>query len=152
MIISWQLLIMLIFSCSFFAWFLYRPVKSGLSDDESNIAINKQKQEELAVDINQGLIDDEQFKVAESEIINTLANELKDKSSNSIEIKTINWSISLFVLLSSLSIAIYSQLSPKFFPDSQVLSEPMSMSESIEKLQTFLEENPDDYQALKMMA
>ena len=99
MIISWQLLIMLIFSCLFFAWFLYRPVKSGLSDDESNIAINKQRQEELAVDINQGLIDDEQFKVAESEIINTLANELKDKSSNSIEIKTINWSISLFVLL-----------------------------------------------------
>jgi cytochrome c-type biogenesis protein CcmH len=27
----------------------------------------------------------------------------------------------------------------------------MSMSESIEKLQTFLEENPDDFQALKMM-
>ena len=76
MIISWQLLIMLIFSCLFFAWFLYRPVKSGLSDDESNIAINKQRQEELAFDINQGLIDDEQFQVAESEIINTLANEL----------------------------------------------------------------------------
>ena len=53
---------MLIFSCLFFAWFLYRPVKSGLSDDESNIAINKQRQEELAFDINQGLIDDEQFK------------------------------------------------------------------------------------------
>ena len=151
MIISWQLLIMLIFSCLFFAWFLYRPVKSGLSDDESNIAINKQRQEELAFDINQGLIDDEQFQVAESEIINTLANELKDKSSHSIEIKPMNWSIAIFILLSALSIAIYSQLSPKFLPSNQVLSEPMSMSESIEKLQTFLEENPDDFQALKMM-
>ena len=60
-----------------------------------------------------------------------------------------NWSIAIFILLSALSIAIYSQLSPKFLPSNQVLSEPMSMSESIEKLQTFLEENSDDFQALK---
>ena len=144
MIISWQLLIMLIFSGLFFVWFLYRPVKSGLSNDESNIAINKQRQEELAVDINQGLIDDVQFQVAESEIINTLANELKDKSSYSIEIKPMNWSISLFVLLSALSIAIYSQLSPKFLPSSQVLSEPMSMSESIENCLLYTSPSPRD--------
>ena len=93
MIFSWQFLIMLISTCLFIGWFLYRPIKSGLSQDESNIAINKQRQEELEIDINQGLIDDEQFQVAESEIFNTLANELKDKSSNSIEIKPMNWSI-----------------------------------------------------------
>ena len=59
MIFSWQLLIMLILTCLFISWFLYRPIKSGLSQDESNIAINKQRQEELEIDINQGLIDDE---------------------------------------------------------------------------------------------
>ena len=105
----------------------------------------------MAVDINQGLIDDEQFQVAESEIIYTLANELKDMSTNSIEIKPMNWSFAIFILLSALSIIIYSQLSPKFLSDSQVLSEPMSMDDSIEKLQTFLEESPDNFQALKMM-
>jgi cytochrome c-type biogenesis protein CcmH len=36
-------------------------------------------------------------------------------------------------------------------PSSQSLSESMSMSDSIEKLQNFIEENPDDFQALKML-
>ena len=151
MIFSWQLLIMLILTCLFISWFLYRPIKSGLSQDESNIAINKQRQEELEIDINQGLIDDEQFQVAGSEIVNTLANELTNNNKASVIIKPINWSIAVFICLSALSIALYSQLSPKFLPGSQILSEPMTMNESIKKLQTFLEENPDDFQALKMM-
>jgi cytochrome c-type biogenesis protein CcmH len=151
MIFSWQFLIMLILTCLFIGWFLYRPIKSGLSQDESNIAINKQRQQELEIDINQGLIDDEQFQVAGSEIINTLANELTNSNKASVKIKPFNWSIAVFICLSALSIALYSQLSPKFLPNSQVLSEPMTMNESIKKLQTFLEENPDDFQALKMM-
>ena len=151
MIFSWQLLIMLILSGIFFTWFLFKPVKSGLSHNESNIAINKQRKEELELDINQGLIDDDQFQVAESEIVNTLANELRNNNKDNIEIKPINWSIAIFLCLSALSIALYSQLSPKFLPGSQVLSEPMTMDESIEKLQSFLDENPDDFQALKMM-
>ena len=151
MIFSWQFLIMLILTCLFIGWFLYRPIKSGLSQDESNIAINKQRQQELEIDINQGLIDDEQFQVAGSEIINTLANELMNSNKASVKIKPFNWSIAVFICLSALSIALYSQLSPKFLPNSQVLSEPMTMNESIKKLQTFLEENPDDFQALKMM-
>ena len=80
MIFSWQLLIMLILSGLFFTWFLFKPVKSGLSHNESNIAINKQRKEELELDINQGLIDDDQFQVAESEIVNTLANELRNNN------------------------------------------------------------------------
>ena len=130
MIFSWQLLIMLILSGLFFTWFLFKPVKSGLSHNESNIAINKQRKEELELDINQGLIDDDQFQVAESEIVNTLANELRNNNKDNIEIKPINWSIAIFLCLSALSIALYSQLSPKFLPGSQVLSEPMTMDEN----------------------
>ncbi len=63
MIFAWQFFIMLISTCLFLAWFFYRPIKLGLSDDDSNIAINIQRQEELATDINQGLIDDEQYQI-----------------------------------------------------------------------------------------
>ena len=130
--------------------FLYRPIKRGLTDDDSNIAINKQKKDELAIDMNQGLIDDEQFKVAESEIINTLATELKNNR-ESIAIKPMSWSITLFIFVGVMSFTIYSQLSPKTLPSDQSLSQSISMNDSINKLQTFLEDNPDDFQALKMM-
>ena len=85
MIFSWQLLIMLILSGLFFTWFLFKPVKSGLSHNESNIAINKQRKEELELDINQGLIDDDQFQVAESEIVNTLAHELRNNKKETLK-------------------------------------------------------------------
>ena len=130
--------------------FLYRPIKRGLTDDDSNIAINKQKKDELAIHMNQGLIDDEQFKVAESEIINTLATELKNNR-ESIAIKPMSWSITLFIFVGVMSFTIYSQLSPKTLPSDQSLSQSMSMNDSINKLQTFLKDNPDDFQALKMM-
>jgi cytochrome c-type biogenesis protein CcmI len=113
MIFSWQFLIMLIMTCLFIGWFLYRPIKSGLSQDESNISINKQRQEELEIDINQGLIDDEQFQVAGSEIVNTLANELTNNNKASVKIKPINWSIAVFICLSALSIALYSAVVTK---------------------------------------
>ena len=151
MIIVWQFVVMLILTCLLFAWFLYRPIKPGISDDDSNIGINKQRQEELAADINQGLIDDDQYKIAESEIVNTLANELKDNNKDSIAIKPMTWSIAAFLFLSVFSIAIYSHLSPKMLPNDQALIEPASMKDSIKKLQIFLEENPDNFQALKMM-
>jgi cytochrome c-type biogenesis protein CcmH len=151
MIFAWQFVIMLILTSLFLAWFLYRPIKRGLTDDDSNIAINKQKKDELAIDMNQGLIDHEQVKVAESEIINTLASELKNNNRESIAIRPMSWSITLFIFVGVLSFTIYSQLSPKTLPSDQSLSQSMSMNDSINKLQTFLEDNPDDFQALKMM-
>ena len=151
MIITWQFIVMLFLTALFLGWFIFRPIKRGLTDIDSNIAINKQKQEELTVDINQGLIDEEQFKVAESEIITTLANELKSSNSESIAIKPLSWSIAIFLLIGVMSFAIYSQLSPKILPSEQPFSQPMTMSDSIQQLQNFLEENPEDFQALKMM-
>ena len=151
MIITWQFIVMLFLTALFLGWFIFRPIKRGLTDIDSNIAINKQKQEELTIDINQGLIDEEQFKVAESEIITTLANELKGINSESIAIKPLSWSIAIFLLIGIVSFAIYSQLSPKILPSEQSFSQPMTMNDSIQQLQNFLEENPDNFQALKMM-
>jgi cytochrome c-type biogenesis protein CcmH len=142
---------MIALSCAFFAWFLFRPISQSLSGDEANIAINQQRQDELKSDVNQDLIADDQYRVAESEIINTLATELRDDIKESIAIKPLPWTLAIILILSIFSLGIYSQLAPTIIPSSQSLSEPMSMSDSIEKLQNFIEENPDDFQALKML-
>ena len=151
MIIAWQFIIMIVLSCAFFAWFLFRPISQSLSGDESNIAINQQRQDELKSDVNQDLIADDQYRVAESEIINTLATEIRDEKKESIAIKPLSWTLAIILILSIFSLGIYSQLAPKMIPSIQSLSESMSMSDSIEKLQNFIEENPDDFQALKML-
>ena len=142
---------MIALSSAFFAWFLFRPISQSLSGDESNIAINQQRQDELKSDVNQDLIADDQYRVAESEIINTLATEIRDEKKESIAIKPLSWTLAIILILSIFSLGIYSQLAPKMIPSSQSLSESMSMSDSIEKLQNFIEENPDDFQALKML-
>ena len=151
MILAWQFIIMIALSSAFFAWFLFRPISQSLSGDESNIAINQQRQDELKSDVNQDLIADDQYRVAESEIINTLATEIRDEKKESIAIKPLSWTLAIILILSIFSLGIYSQLAPKMIPSSQSLSESMSMSDSIEKLQNFIEENPDDFQALKML-
>ncbi len=61
MILSWQFILMIVLSSLFLAWFLYRPVKPSLSDDDSNIRINKQRQNELISDRSIGLIEEQYF-------------------------------------------------------------------------------------------
>ncbi|MBT3440141.1 MAG: c-type cytochrome biogenesis protein CcmI, partial [Gammaproteobacteria bacterium] len=142
---------MIVLSSLFLAWFLYRPVKSNLSDDDSNIAINKQRQVELELDLSQGHIESAQYQEAESEIISTLASELSSPAKN-ITIEPLKWLILIVLSTGILSLLVYSQLAPKIIPNTDAaLTEPMSMSESIEKLQDYLIENPNDFQALKML-
>ena len=151
MILAWQFIIMIALSCAFFAWFLFRPISQNISGDESNIAINQQRQDELISDINQGLIADDQYQTAESEIVNTLAIELRSDSKKSIAIKPLPWTLAIILIFGILSLGIYSQLAPKMIPSGNSLSEPLSMSDSIERLQSFIEKNPGDFQALKML-
>ena len=136
MIIAWQFIIMIVLSCAFFAWFLFRPISQSLSGDESNIAINQQRQDELKSDINQGLITDEQYQVAESEIISTLATEMRADTKESVAIKPLPWILTIILIFCVLSLGIYSQLAPKMISSKNSLSEPMSMSDSIERLQS----------------
>jgi cytochrome c-type biogenesis protein CcmH len=152
MILSWQFILMIVISSLFLAWFLYRPVKSNLSDDDSNIAINKQRQAELEIDFNQGYIESAQYQEAESEIISTLASELKSSPAKNINIEPLKWLALIVLSIGILSLLVYSQLAPKIIPNSDAaLTEPLSMSESIQKLQDYLIENPNDFQALKML-
>ena len=152
MILSWQFILMIVLSSLFLAWFLYRPVKLSLSDDDSNIAINKQRQVELEIDLSQGHIESAQYQEAESEIISTLASELKTSPAKNITIEPLKWITLIALLIGILSLLVYSQLAPKIIPNTDAaLTEPMSMIESIEKLQDYLIENPNDFQALKML-
>jgi cytochrome c-type biogenesis protein CcmH len=148
---AWPFIIMILLSCSFIAWFLFRPISQSTSGDDSNIAINQQRQDELKLDIKQGLISDDQYQAAESEIISTLASELRTDTKESIAIKPLPWILIIVLICSVFSLGVYSQLAPKLISSGNSLSEPMSMSDSIERLKIFIEENPDDFQALKML-
>ena len=152
MIFSLQTILMIVLSGIFLAWFLYRPIKESLSDDDSNIHINKQRQNELEADRSSGLIEDKYFKEAKEEIISTLASELKINESNNLEINPLIWSLSIALFIAILSLSLYSQLAPKIMPSSlSQSSDSLSMTESINKLESYLIENPEDFQALKML-
>ena len=152
MIYSWQMILMIVISSIFLAWFLYRPIRTNLSDKDSNIRINQQRQNELASDMSLGLIEEAYYQEAKDEIIGTLASELKSIESNNLEIKPLMWSFIIALFIAILSLSLYSQLAPKEIPSSLDKSiEPLSLSESIETLKDYLIQNPGDFQALKMM-
>ena len=146
------MILMIVISSIFLAWFLYRPIRTNLSDKDSNIRINQQRQNELASDMSLGLIEEAYYQEAKNEIIGTLASELKSIESNNLEIKPFMWSFIIALFIAILSLSLYSQLAPKEIPSSSDISmEPLSLSESIETLKDYLIENPGDFQALKMM-
>ena len=152
MIYSWQMILMIVISSIFLAWFLYRPIRTNLSDKDSNIRINQQRQNELASDMSLGLIEEVYYQEAKDEIIGTLASELKSIESNNLETKPLMWSFIIALFIAILSLSLYSQLAPKEIPSSSDISmEPLSLSESIETLKDYLIENPGDFQALKIM-
>ena len=152
MIFSWQMILMIVLSSIFLAWFLYRPIRPNLSDDDSNIRINRQRQNELALDMSLGLIEETYYQEAEDEIIATLASELKSNESNNLEIKPLIWSFIIALFIAILSLSLYSQLAPKAISSSLDKSiEPLSMSESIETLKDYLIENPEDFPTWKML-
>ena len=152
MILSWQFILMIVLSSLFLAWFLYRPIKANLSDDDSNIAINRQRQNELESDISQGLIEQAQYLEAEEEIISTLASELNNNELKNITIKPLIWSTIIVLFVAVLSLSVYFQLAPKIMPNTDNgINEPLSMTESINKLENYLIENPKDFQTLKML-
>jgi len=152
MILSWQFILMIVLSSLFLVWFLYRPIKANLSDDDSNIAINRQRQNELESDISQGLIEQAQYLEAEEEIISTLASELNNNELKNITIKPLIWSTIIVLFVAVLSLSVYFQLAPKIMPNTDNgINEPLSMTESINKLENYLIENPKDFQTLKML-
>ena len=154
MIVSWQFVLMILLSSFFLALFLYRPIKETISHEASNIAINKQKKEELKLDFDHGIIGKTQYYEAQDEIIETLASELSYQYSEEASTPPFRWSIILVFCISFTSLLLYVQLKPTIPSDDiqTMMESPVNLIDSAHSLESYLVDNPNDFQAWKMLA
>ena len=147
--------VMLALSIAWAVWFLKRPLAdNGVDLEQSNIDIGKQKKLELQADLAQGLIDQEQFEQALEEISSTLALELKQADSKTLTKSNANiWIVVVVVLLPIFTISVYQNLS-NYTPTSKSASidlPPLTLDQSVVKIEQHLKENPQDVKAWKML-
>lgn len=147
--------VMLALSIAWAVWFLKRPLAdNGVDLEQSNIDIGKQKKLELQADLAQGLIDQEQFEQALEEISNTLALELKQADSKTLTKSNANiWIVVVVVLLPIFTISVYQNLS-NYTPTSKsapIDLPPLTLDQSVVKIEQHLKENPQDVKAWKML-
>ena len=148
--------LMLIGSIAWTIWFLKYPLAdNGLDLQQSNIALGKQRKLELQNDLEQGLIDQEQFDQALEEISSTLALELNQAHAKVSSRFNMNiWSGVVIILLPVFAISVYQDLS-NYTPASQAVvvadSQPLSLEQSAAKIKQHLDDNPGDFEAWKML-
>lgn len=148
--------LMLIVSLAWIAWFLKKPLaNNGVDLRQSNIDLGKQRKAELQRDLEQDLIDQEQFDLALEEISATLAIELTQGAVTTKESKPIGVTIWLvIIMLPIFSIGVYQSLST-YSPTANAVSAldatPPSLEQSAEKIRQHLIDNPSDAQAWKML-
>ena len=148
--------LMLVGSIAWTIWFLKNPLAdNGLDLQQSNIALGKQKKIELQNDLEQGLIDQEQFDQALEDISSTLALELNQAHTKISNQSNVNiWAGVVIVLLPVFAISVYYNLS-NFTPVSQAAvsadSQPLSLEQSAAKIKQHLDDNPGDFEAWKML-
>ncbi len=148
--------VMLAASLAWTIWFLKNPLLGNNVDlRQSNIDLGKQRKLELQQDLDQGLIDKEQFDLALEEISSTLAIELDQNNSKSLKSGNTNVAIWLVVvLLPVFSIGVYQQLSTDNSAAtvaSASSSKPLSLEQSVIKIEQRLQNNPKDIEAWKML-
>ena len=148
--------VMLAGSLAWTIWFLKKPLAdNGVDLRQSNIDIAKQRKLELQRDLDQDLIDREQFELALDEISTTLAVELEQqsiKTSNS-ENNTLSM-LTIVVLLPIFSIGVYQSLStyaPTSVATPIVDSKPLTLEQSVEKLKQHLADEPNDAKVWTML-
>jgi len=148
--------LMLVGSIAWTIWFLKNPLAdNGLDLQQSNIALGKQKKIELQNDLEQGLIDQEQFDQAMEDISSTLALELNQAHTKISNQSNVNiWAGVVIVLLPVFAISVYYNLS-NYTPVSQAAvsadSQPLSLEQSAAKIKQHLDDNPGDFEAWKML-
>ena len=149
---EWPFLVMIVVSIGFLAYFLLQPLKTNISDDASNIAIGKQKKQELADDVKKGLMSESMYQQAEDEITHTLASELIQDSSVPVIINPLRWVITLGVIIVFASVSTYTFLVPKNDSNTLIeLSSGLTLEQSVQSLETYLIDNENDGRAWKML-
>ncbi|WXT99557.1 MAG: hypothetical protein Ctma_0257 [Catillopecten margaritatus gill symbiont] len=153
--------LMLVVSSAWLTWFFYRPLKNNELDlEKSNIALGKQKQAELAQDLQRELIDEAVYEQAKDEIAQALAVEMT-QTATPIETQkaTPLWLILLIVFVFSIaSVLIYqSMISHSITAQKATMAttlqagKPPTLEESIVDMENHLSKNPDDAQAWRML-
>ncbi|ALE52757.1 hypothetical protein SP60_05785 [Candidatus Thioglobus autotrophicus] len=147
--------LMLVGSLAWVIWFLKYPLTdNGVDLQQSNIDLGRQRKLELQTDLDQGLIDQEQFDQALEEISSTLALELDQTQTKAFKQSNITlWSGLVIVLLPIFAISVYQNLS-NYTPTSKAPtldSAPLSLEQSATKLKQHLNDNPKDAEAWKML-
>ena len=143
--------LMLFASMVWLVWFVYRPLSAGaLNLKKSNIALGKQKKQELEQDLNSDVIDETEFTQANAEIAQTLAIEL-DQEVSVVEAKSQTSSIwvilAITIFLSVMSVGFYQYITYKPAKVQQVSqqdAQPVSLEQSVEQLKDYLVNNPGD--------
>ncbi len=147
--------LMLAVSLVWIIWYLKRPLAdNGLDLQHSNIELGRQKKAELQLDLDQGLIDKEQFNQAQEEISTTLAIELESSNTQTAKTTNINiWTwLVIVLLLPVLSIYTYQQVANfSTVTKTDKVNSPLSLEQSVVKIEQFLKDNPNDIDALKML-
>ncbi|SMN10787.1 Cytochrome c heme lyase subunit CcmH [uncultured Candidatus Thioglobus sp.] len=147
--------LMLIASTAWLLWFMKRPLRSNQFDlEKSNIALGKQKQKELEQDIEQGLIDETALTQAKDEIAQTLAVEIEQtKHFNNTTKQGISiWLASaITIILVLASLGIYQALAPEYKAQNQA-GPPLTLEQSVLKLNKHLAQNPKDFDAWHTLA
>ena len=152
MIFEWQLLLLILTSSGFLAYFLYRPLKLNIAYDDSNVAIARQKKQELIDDLKKGLISDSLYQEAEDEITHTLASELNQESDTVVEINPLKWAVTLGIIIAVLSLLIYSQLAPQKQSNTSLdIPSSLTLEQSVQRLENYLLDNPEDGESWKVL-
>lgn len=148
---------MLVISQAWLIWFLYRPLKTKYFNIEnSNTELCKQKQIELEQDFQQNLIDKSMLSQAKSEIIQTLAIEIKQTTNHTNSVKenqtVAMWLVAVIVVfLLITSLGVYQFLTSDYKTPIVQMEKALALEQGVVKIKQHLEEKPNDSQAWHML-
>jgi cytochrome c-type biogenesis protein CcmI len=126
-------------------FFMYLPPKTRNTDDNtSNIAINKQKLQELENDLHNGLLSADDYEHSKMEITQSLALEMEEKDENTAITKKPH-------VLAAITVVIV--LAASYIVYQNVKSESQALPKNtIEILEKNVAENPKDSKSWQMLA
>jgi cytochrome c-type biogenesis protein CcmH len=150
---------MLVVSIAWIIWYLKHPLADNNLDlEHSNIALGKQKKQELELDLERGFIDKTQFDEALEDISDTLASELQQKTQAKTLLKPAGISTTVWILILVIvpifSLFSYQQLSTGILVEKTLTQQlvGLSLTQGVVKVEQHLQDNPQDTDALKILA
>lgn len=150
------LLLGVVLSIAFLAYFLYHPVKtSTLSTRKTNISLAKQQLEVLSNDVKNGLLSADNFAQAKQDIAQTLAQELAQEPAQDQVLPPIKNSHTHYILIFLLMFVATISLGTYQLVGQANIKDKLSGLEAVRNtadLENFVSRNPKYKEAIKMLA